>query len=139
MDQDTKQKISKYLVKPLLYGAAGAAASVLVTGGTDFYVDVMGRPVNALWFVGGVCGASSIVSDVAYDYVLPYLPFSEVSKTEPSLINLGLSGASVYGIMVLTGTADVSNLLAPFGVGAASAVVGEYIWQNYADPYIMAL
>ena len=42
MDQDTKQKLSKYLVKPLLYGAAGAVATAIVTGGTDFYIDVMG-------------------------------------------------------------------------------------------------
>ena len=122
-----------------MYGAAGAVATAIVTGGTDFYVDVMGRPVNALWFIGGACGASSIVSEVAYDYLLPHLPLSQLSKTEASLINLGLSGASVYGILVLTGTADTSNILVPFGVGAASAVVGEYLHQNYAAPYLMAL
>ena len=139
MDQDTKQKLSKYLVKPLLYGAAGAVASAIVTSGTDFYVNVMGRPMNALWFIGGACGVSSIVSDVAYDYVLPYLPLSEISKTKASLINLGLNGASVYGILVLTRTTDMSNVLVPLGIRAASAVVGEYVYQNYADPWIITL
>ena len=140
MDQDTKQKLSKYLIKPLLYGAAGAVASAIVIGGTDFYVDVMGRPMNALWFIGGACGVSSIVSDVARDYLLPLIPGNEnFTRTETSLVNLGLNGASVYGIMLLTGTTDASNLLVPFGVGAASAVVGEYAWANYANPWVLAL
>ena len=140
MDQDTKQKLSKYLVKPLLYSAAGAVASAIVTGGTDFYVDVMGTQMNALWFIGGACGVSSIVSDVAGDYLLPLIPGNEnFTRTETSLINLGLNGASVYGILVLTGTTDMSNVLVPLGIRAASAVAGEYVYQNYADPWIMAL
>lgn len=140
MDPETKTKLSKYLVKPIIYGAAGAIATALVTGETNFYVDVFGRPVNALLFIGGACGASSIISDVAGDYILPLIPGNEhFTKTETSLINLGLNGLSTYGILVLTGTADVSNLLVPIGVGAASAVVGEYIHQNYAEPWLMSL
>ncbi len=58
MDQDTKEKLSKYLVKPLLYGVAGAIASAVITGGTNFYVNVMGKPVNALWFIGSATTAN---------------------------------------------------------------------------------
>lgn len=139
LSTDTKEKLGKYLIKPAIYGVAGGVAAYLATGG-GFDVAFMGHVASGSTIVGGICTASSVLTDIVNEYRLSKLPlYQQLGDTEAALLNLAVGGAGVYGILLATGMIDPTDIIVPFGVGAASAVIGDYVYNNFVYDPLMSL
>jgi hypothetical protein len=113
----------------------GFTASMLATPNMDSYLEDLALEWQQYTAV------SSILLDVIHDYALSKLPlYNQLGDAEAAVVNLVMSGASVYGLLLFTGTIDASNVLVPFEIGVASAVVGDYVYDNFVyDPHVILI
>lgn len=126
------QVIRDYGVKAGLTGATIAVGSMLLFGQTS-NIKVFNMNLPAYLPIGIAGGASSIVGDIAHDYILPHIPQVEKMKNlESAGLNfLTTGGAFVGSLMVITGV-PAQNIPKAFVFGGGTKLVVDGVYDKYA-------
>jgi hypothetical protein len=134
MDLNIPAKTSnkEMYTKAALVGAVAAAGCYLVLG-EDRSIDVLSVSMPAVVPIFLASAAGSIAGDLAHDYILPKLPSNDPSYLQVETIGVGIatSGIATWGVLnLLTGEAD---MMTSAGIGAASYIAGDYVWNQVLD------
>lgn len=128
---------SKYLIKPLIFGATNAAVAYLSFGRlSTFYVNPFGMaagrgyPVPGMIAAVGVGMATSIIVDLVHDFILKHIPSSEAWQSRELLALNAASGAGglflLYSALNPDGATDL-GLGKVLATGAGSSVLSAYL------------
>ena len=125
------QVIRDYGAKAGLTGATIAVGSMLLFGQTG-NIKVFNMNVPAYLPIGIAGGTSSIVGDIAHDYILPHIPQVEKMKNlESAGLNfLTTGGAFVGSLMVITGV-PAQNIPKAFIFVGGTKLVVDGVYDKY--------
>lgn len=125
----TGMALSDTLRKGLITGGVAAGGGALLfgeTGQTNFLGYTV--PVPVALFAANA--ASSMLADVAHNYILPSIPGNEkFSNIEAAALGLGVSGAS--SAYILNGTLGTTESMNSALLGAGSYAAGEWIDNRF--------
>jgi hypothetical protein len=135
-------KLSDTFVVPALSGAIAAGVTPVVYG-IPFYSNfqqggIFGG-VNVPLAVGVSSFGSTLIGQVAKNWVLPYIPSnSRFAESEGRMLTPVLAGVANMALLGLGAPNDGTMMLhlKNFGVGAGSVVAGQYISDTWLAPYL---
>ena len=132
----TISKLKTMFAKPVVVGLVSALGAKAM--GQDFSVDVrpIGMLLSAPVFYGVLGLGSSLAAETLHQWVLPYLPQSEMAvKMESAALSPVLVAATnVIAIKILTPamlTHPDVGYTAPIIIGAGAEFVGSYAFENF--------
>jgi hypothetical protein len=115
--------------KATITGAVAGLASAVIFGETGTY-QVAGVNLPTPVAIGLANGASSVVADLAHEYVLPQIPMNaKYANLEAMALGLGVSGGSTA--FLLNGSLLDSSSMNAFLLGAGSYAAGDYLDQKF--------
>lgn len=125
-------KVKDSLTKSVLAGSTYAAGQLLIFGDQNTVTIPMTNiqmPAIAAGFIAGM--SSSLISDVAHDYLLPLIPKNEkYVNAESALVGAGVSGLA--SCLMLKAVADLpfENFPICIAYGGGSYVASDFLWHN---------
>ena len=139
MNTETKEKISKYALKPLLGGAINTlAANVMFGSVSGSGVPIMGTVIDANVVLFGTGFISKVGSELISDYALSHIPHNEkYLKIENAAIGAASGAAANYGILAGLGLIDMSDIVKPAILGAVNEVGTSYLYNTFLHDMYM--
>lgn len=141
MDKDTKEKISKYALKPALGGVVNLLWARMIYGDEitgNSVVNVLGMNVNVNAALFGVGAINKVTTELISDYALTQIPHNEkYMKIESALVSMASGAASNYGLMVGLGLSDPTQFIEPMILGALTEGSTSYLYNTFLHDLYM--
>jgi hypothetical protein len=114
------------LTKAVFVAGAGVLGSILM-GEKDTKIPLAGMNLPAPLLLGVATGTSSVVADMAHDYVLPHIPHNDKwVNMESSALAVSTAGASTSAILYFGTGMPRENLFNSFALGGGAVIAGDY-------------
>lgn len=130
-------RLKSQFAKPIVVGAISYLAAGLTGEKFNVTLPLLGE-VSKSTFYGLLGVGSSMGAEVLHNWVLPYLPQSDMAvQAENALLAPALSGAiNIAAIQLIgsSGLAEASGYMEPFLLGAGSQIAGDYSFKYWIGP-----
>lgn len=137
----TKFKLIEQFAKPSMVGVLSYFGSMAMLPQQS--VNVMGYSMNSHLFYGLLGVGGSFVSELAHNWLLPYLPGNDkFAQTESMLlapaVNAGIFAlATKMFIPPLSAFDPRLDLVRPALLGAGAEIGGQYVYEAVLMPYLL--
>lgn len=129
---------NRWIVSPAVNGGVTAGMMKYLAGAGNNGILVFGTRVPILAATGALGFASSWAGDLIHDWLLPHLsPDRKFSQMESAFLAPTVAGAVQVGVLEAVSPGAVKQLggqAMVFGIGAASYILGQYVYENLALP-----
>jgi hypothetical protein len=126
--QSREPDYKEILMKAGLNAAVSGVATKLVFGGNPGTVNYMGMQIPTA-VLSSLSGAvSSVSTDLAHDYVLPYIPKNKKFESLEAL-GLGLGTSALTNTLFLSQSGNVNKLYTS-ALGAGSYAASDWIYHR---------
>ena len=134
-----RSKLTENFAKPVLVGVTAYLGSMALLPTSS--VVIMGNTMNSHMYYGILGVGGSFASELAHNWLLPYIPGnSKFSQTESMI----LAPAVNAGIFVLGTKYFIDrqifqpgvDLIKPALLGGGSEIVGQYVFESVIKSYV---
>lgn len=138
----TSTKLITQFAKPLTVGLLSYFGSMTMLPGSS--VSILGFSMDSHLFYGALGVGGSFASEMAHNWLLPYIPGnSKFAQTESMLlapaVNAGLFAvATKFTIpsQIAFGMPVKTDLIKPALLGGGAEILGQYAYEAVILPYI---
>jgi hypothetical protein len=129
----TSSKLKQQLARPIMIGIISALGAKAMGQEFSMELPLLGDVSKPIFY--GVLGVgSSLVSETAHHWILPYLPQSASAvKAENALLSPAIHGLVNIGVLKLLypGMLNTMGYQEPLMIGVGAEIVGGYSFDNF--------